>query len=163
MSAAYEIAVTSDLMAAPPVRHTRTLLVTDDQPSVLHTLDYVFQLHGYRTIVATSGAVALDAAAQDGFDAALIDLHMPGIDGLTVCRALRERAIKRGRDVPVWMMSAAHTSVAATSAMKAGAIALLKKPFDVEEFLMNVERCCAGKIPNPPLMADSPSTVASGA
>lgn len=59
----------------------RTLLIIDDQPSVLQTLDYVFSLHGYRTLLASSGEAGLELAANQSFDAALVDLHMPGMDG----------------------------------------------------------------------------------
>jgi len=109
----------------------RTLLIIDDQPSVLQTLDYVFSLHGYRTLLASSGEAGLELAANQSFDAALVDLHMPGMDGLSVCRGLRERAIAARSDARVWMMTAAHTSAMVTKAAEAGAIELLKKPLIV--------------------------------
>jgi DNA-binding response OmpR family regulator len=87
----------------------RTLLISDDHESVLHTLEYVLSLRGYRTLLASSGA------------AALVDLHMPGMDGFAVCRALRERAIMAGKDMPVFMMTAVHTPVASKAALEAGA------------------------------------------
>lgn len=133
----------------------RTLLIIDDQPSVLHTLDYVFSLRGYRTLLASSGAAGLELAANESFDAALVDLHMPGMDGLSVCRQLRERAIAAPGDARVWIMTAAHTSVMVTKAAEAGAIDLLKKPFDCEAFLQAVEDYCGGTRPLPPMTPPS--------
>lgn len=130
----------------------RTLLIIDDQPSVLQTLDYVFSLHGYRTLLASSGEAGLELAANQSFDAALVDLHMPGMDGLSVCRGLRERAIAARSDARVWMMTAAHTSAMVTKAAEAGAIELLKKPFDCEAFLQAVEDYCGGRRPLPPMV-----------
>lgn len=129
----------------------RTLLIVDDHESVLHTLGYVFGLRGYQVRLANSGPAGITLAASECVDAALVDLHMPGMDGFSVCRALREQAIAAGRDVPVFMMTAAHTAAAATKAADAGAVTLLKKPFDHEEFLMAVERYCDGTTPLPAL------------
>ncbi len=129
----------------------RTLLIVDDQPSVLHTLDYVFNQRGYRTLLANSGAAGLEVAGNESFDAALVDLHMPGLDGMSVCRALRERAHASQREALVWVMTAAHTREAATKAVEAGAIALLKKPFDYEVFLESFEQYFSGKLTVPPL------------
>lgn len=129
----------------------RTLLITDDHESVLHTLEYVLTLRGYRTLLASSGAVALEVAGRETFDAALVDLHMPGMDGFALCRALRERAITAGKDIPVFMMTAVHVPVAAKRALEAGAVTLLKKPFDCGEFLSAVERYCSGELPLPAL------------
>lgn len=134
----------------------RTLLITDDHESVLHTLEYVLSLRGYRTLLANSGAVALEIAAQETCDAALVDLHMPGMDGFALCRALRERATAAGRDVPVFMMTAVHTSVASKAALQAGAVTLLKKPFDCDEFLSALERYCSGELPLPGLPVSPP-------
>lgn len=130
----------------------RTLLITDDHESVLHTLDYVLGLRGYRALLANSGAAALDIAAKETFDAALLDLHMPGMDGLALCRALRERSIAAGRKLPIWIMTAGYVPSITTMAAQAGALAVLKKPFDCDELLKEVERYCAGELPIPPLL-----------
>lgn len=134
----------------------RTLLITDDHESVLHTLEYVLSLRGYRTLLASSGAAALEIAEREPFDAALVDLHMPGMDGFALCRALRERAIAAGKDIPVFMMTAVHVPIAAKRALEAGTVALLKKPFDLDEFLSALERYCSGELPLPGLPVSPP-------
>lgn len=140
----------------------RTLLITDDHESVLQTLGYVLELRGYRTLLANSGNAALDVAAKETFDVALVDLRMAGMDGFATCRSLRERAIAAGRDVPVFMMTAAYTSKEAEKASNAGAVTLLKKPFDYDEFLTAVERYCRGEATIPPLTAASASEPTTG-
>lgn len=120
----------------------RRVLLVDDQSSVLQTLDYVLTLQGYHPLLAASGAAALDLAEREVLDAALIDLHMPGMDGFTVCRTLRERAIARGGDLPVWIMTAAASGNLQNKLEAAGAIGLLRKPFDYPEFFAAVERYC---------------------
>jgi DNA-binding response OmpR family regulator len=134
----------------------RTVLITDDNESVLHTLEYVLGLRGYRPLVANSGAVALEIAARETCDAALVDVHMPEMDGFALCRALRERAITAGKDIPVFMMTAMHVPAASKRALEAGAVTLLKKPFDCDEFLSRLERYCSGELPLAPLPASPP-------
>lgn len=129
----------------------RTVLIADDQPGVLQTLDFVMGLRGYRTLLANSGKAALELAVSASFDAALIDLHMPGQDGIATCRALRERCIAAGSDRPVFMMTAAYEQQAAAKAADAGAVMLLRKPFDYDEFFAALDRFCTGELPVPAL------------
>ena len=117
----------------------RALLIADDCPSVLQTLDYVFGLHGYRVLPAGSGRVALEIAHRERFDAALIDLHMPGMDGVQTCRELLALARETGQMCPVWLMTAAVLASARQRALEAGAVGLLAKPFDCAAFLMDLE------------------------
>lgn len=122
----------------------RTLLITDDQEGVLHTLGYVFGENGYRTLLAKSGVAALEMARAEHVDAALIDLHMPVMDGLMLCRSFAAA----GRTFPVWLMTGAFTDAAARKAAEVGAMALLKKPFDSAELIKNLERWFAASFPN---------------
>lgn len=112
----------------------RTLLIVDDHPSVLHTLEFVLAGAELRVVLAESGHAALTCVEREAFDAALVDLHMPAMDGLALTRTLKEHAAKSGRALLVWVMTAAHTAAAAEQARTAGAQALLKKPFDCEAF-----------------------------
>src|SRR5579885_1338105 len=100
----------------------RTLLIVDDHASVLETLAFVFTSRGYRALIAPSGHRALEIVEQEKVDAALVDLHMPGIDGIETCRSLREVSSRRGHQLPVWVMSAALPSSATTQAREAGAV-----------------------------------------
>lgn len=129
----------------------RTLLIVDDHASVLETLSFVVTSRGYRAVTAPNGQRALEITEHEGVDAALVDLHMPGMDGLKTCRGLREISSRRGRQLPIWVMSAALPSTAETQAREAGATGTLKKPFDVETFLAAVEHACATPSPISPI------------
>lgn len=118
---------------------TLTLLVVDDQLSVRSTLGYLLTAHGYEVLLAGSGREALALAESRIFDAALVDLHMPNLDGATVCRTLCERAHAQGRALPVWLMTAAYTTSADAHARASGARALLKKPFDCDAWVLELE------------------------
>jgi DNA-binding response OmpR family regulator len=120
----------------------RTLLIVDDHASVLETLAFVVTSRGYRALTAPSGQRAAEILEQEAIDAALVDLHMPGIDGMKTCRSLREVSSRRGHQLPVWLMSAALPSSAEAQAREAGAIGTFKKPFDVDVFLAAVEDAC---------------------
>lgn len=133
----------------------RTLLIVDDHASVLETLVFVVTSRGYRVLTASSGRRALEIAEQEAADAALVDLHMPGIDGLKTCRGLREISSRRGQQLPIWVMSAALPSTAEAQAREAGATGTLKKPFDAEGFLAAVEGACAAA---PPSVSPIPSS-----
>ena len=112
----------------------RTLLIVDDHRSVLQALEFVLARDELRIVLAESGHAALACVEREALDAALVDLHMPVMDGLALTRALKEHAAKSGRALPIWVMTAAHTAAAAEHARTAGAQALLKKPFDSEAF-----------------------------
>ena len=117
----------------------RTLLITDDEEGVLQALDYVLSNYGYRTVLTKSGAAALEVAHSRNIDAALVDLHMPGMDGVAICRSLCAFAKDRGRALPVWIMTGAFTTITATKAVEAGAVCLLKKPFDFGALLSELD------------------------
>lgn len=111
-----------------------TLLITDDHRSVLQALEFVLADGELRVVVAESGLIAVACAERESVDAALVDLHMPVMDGLALTRALKDLATKSGRTMPIWIMTAAHSAAAAEQARLAGAEALLKKPFDCVTF-----------------------------
>lgn len=135
----------------------RTILVIDDQLSVRATIGYLLEAQGYHVLLAGSGAEAF--AMHAPFDLALVDLYMPAVDGLAVCRALRERMAQDGRYVPVLMMTAAWTSEAAAKSAADGAAGLLRKPFTCEELVAEVERALAA--PVPPFTPNVPAAVAA--
>lgn len=125
-----------------------TLLVVDDHASVLQTLDYALSSEPVRVLTAGGGSAALAVCEQERPEAALVDLHMPGMDGLTLTRALKDHAAKVGRGLPVWVMTAAPTVAAVEQARLAGAEALLKKPFDCGVFREELlRRLTVGPVP----------------
>lgn len=112
---------------------TRTLLVIDDNKSVRESLRFLLMRRGYAVQVAENGRDGIAIAAENRIDGALVDVNMPGMNGVEVCRVLREQAATRGQSIAVWMMTGARTQELGKQALEAGALALLGKPFDFGE------------------------------
>jgi two-component system response regulator MprA len=105
------------------------ILVVDDERAVRDGLDRVLRAEGYEVILAADGEAALDAHVSSAADAVLLDVAMPGIDGLEVCRRLRAA----GDQVPVLMLTARGAIAERVSGLDAGADDYLLKPFAIDE------------------------------
>jgi two-component system response regulator MprA len=107
------------------------LLVVDDDPSVREALELVLDLNGFGVASAAGGGEAIRALAIDRPDAVILDVLMPGLDGLEVCR--RMRAI--GDRTPVLMLTARAEVSDRVAGLEAGADDYLVKPFASEELI----------------------------
>ena len=105
------------------------VLVVDDDRAVRDALRRVLALAGYDVQVAEDGAEAIEAVVQAVPDAVVLDVGMPGIDGLEVCRRLR----RLGNRVPILMLTARVDISDRVAGLDAGADDYLIKPFDVDE------------------------------
>ena len=128
---------------------TRTLLIVDDNESVREALRFLFERRGYVTAVAASGPEAIEAASAQVFDGAIIDMNMPGMNGIAVCRSLHARAAESGRKLSIWMMTGARTAELSKAAAEAGALALLAKPFDFQDLFRRFEEQFGPVSPEP--------------
>jgi CheY-like chemotaxis protein len=128
----------------------RTFLVVDDERSVRECLRMLLERRGYQVLIAENGPAALELASRHPLDAALVDVHMPGMHGVEVCRALHTLAAGAGRPIAVWMMTGARTSELTKAASQAGARELLGKPFKIDELFQRFEDYFVGPQPQPP-------------
>ena len=112
----------------------RRVLVVDDEESVRWALTKALEGAGYRVDLAADGPRGSSAAENPDVDLVLLDVRLPGRDGLAVLGDLR----KRRPDLPVIMMTAYGTLQVAVEAMKQGAYDYIGKPFDVDEVLLVV-------------------------
>ena len=96
---------------------------------------------------------SLAIAGQSRVDAAIVDVNMPGPNGVEVCRSLHAQAAAAGRSIAVWMMTGARTPDVAKRALEAGAIALLGKPFDFTDLFRQFDEKLGP--PSPPAVAPS--------
>jgi two-component system, OmpR family, response regulator MprA len=111
------------------------ILVVDDERAVREALRRALELQGYEVDLASDGAEALARLAANGqVDAVVLDILMPGIDGLEVCRQIR----RRGSAVPVLMLTARDAVGDRVEGLDAGADDYLVKPFALEELLARV-------------------------
>ncbi|MEQ8440248.1 MAG: response regulator transcription factor [Ilumatobacter fluminis] len=105
------------------------LLVAEDDRSVRTSLVRACGLEGYEVAAVTNGAEALERFAVEQPDLVLLDVSMPHVDGLTVCRVLRAE----GHRVPVLMLTARTETGDRVAGLDAGADDYLTKPFDLDE------------------------------
>jgi CheY-like chemotaxis protein len=114
--------------------HQNTVLVVDDDTSILDTVSSILSGEGYNVVSASTGQEALAAVARKQPLLILLDMRMPIMDGWAVARALREQGI----NVPIVVMTAAES--AKRWADEVGAEGYLAKPFGLDELLSTVER-----------------------
>ena len=106
------------------------VLVVDDEPEILRTLRLVLAGNGYSVATAASGEEAIEELASRAPDVILLDLMLPGIDGLEVVRRVRERSA-----VPIVVLSARGEEATKVQALDLGADDYVAKPFGVKELL----------------------------
>ncbi|UQI45540.1 response regulator transcription factor [Streptomyces sp. HU2014] len=114
--------------------HRRTVLVAEDDPGVRSTLDQLLRFEGYRVLLASDGLEALGLLERERPDLAVVDVVMPGLDGLGLCRMLR----RRGDRLPVLVLTARHEVGDRVAGLDAGADDYLAKPFATEELFARI-------------------------
>jgi two-component system response regulator MprA len=105
-----------------------TVLIVDDDASIRASLRQALAYEGYRVTVAEDGRAALRVAAEQPPDVVILDVMMPGLDGIEVCRRLREAS-----DIPVLMLTARDGVNDRVTGLDSGADDYLVKPFALDE------------------------------
>jgi DNA-binding response OmpR family regulator len=111
-----------------------TILVVDDEPDVREVLAEYFDSHGFAVVGAANAAEARAVAGSQGIDLALIDINMPGEDGLSLARHLRERY----QGLAIVMLTSASTVIDRIVGLEIGADDYVSKPFDPRELLARI-------------------------
>jgi DNA-binding response OmpR family regulator len=114
-------------------RSARILLV-DDEQSIQTLLSYPLRKDGYEVVQATDGRQALDRFAEQPFDLVVLDVMLPQLDGLEVCRRLRARSA-----VPIIMLTAKSEEIDKVVGLELGADDYITKPFSMREFRSRVK------------------------
>jgi DNA-binding response OmpR family regulator len=110
------------------------ILIVDDERSIQTLLSYPLQKDGYDVVSAFDGREALARFSEAPFDLVVLDLMLPGIDGLEVCRRLRNRS-----SVPIIMLTARSEEVDKVVGLEIGADDYITKPFSLREFRSRVK------------------------
>jgi DNA-binding response OmpR family regulator len=110
-----------------------TVLVVDDEPRYVRWITVNLRASGYRVLTAADGQTALETAASQRPDLILLDVGLPGLDGLAVCRQIREYST-----VPIVMLTARAAESDKVAGLDAGADDYLTKPFGPPELLARV-------------------------
>jgi DNA-binding response OmpR family regulator len=123
------------------------VLLVEDEPRAAQMLAKGLREHGYAVDVARTGEDALYRAAVIEYDALILDVMLPGVDGFEVCRAVR----RAGSQVPLLMLTARDTVDARISGLDSGADDYLIKPFDFGELLARLRAIIRrGRLPLTP-------------
>jgi two-component system KDP operon response regulator KdpE len=121
-------------VTATPRAERPRILVCDDEQQILRALRVILRDAGYEAIPASSGEEALDLAAVARPDAAIVDLVLPDIDGIELCRRLREWT-----EMPLIVLSAVGEEDAKVRALAAGADDYVTKPFGPRELIARLQ------------------------
>lgn len=111
-----------------------SVVIAEDDPSVRKAVQRVLELEGYTVTAVNDGQAALDTILVKTPDAAVLDVSMPFLDGLSVCKELRHR----GNRTPILLLTARHEVGDRVAGLDAGADDYLVKPFAVDELLARV-------------------------
>lgn len=117
---------------------TKTVMVVDDEPAICANLQALLETRGYRVISASDGREAVDLAREEKPDLMLLDVKLPLLDGLEVCRLLKEE--KATRKIRIVMLTAMDTLGDVDKAVTCGADDYLTKPVDTERLLEKVKQ-----------------------
>ena len=130
----------------------RVILVVDDEESMRYFLRKALRREGYEVIEAEDGPAAIEAAHSRAPDLALLDIRMPGMDGVALMRALRATHPR----LPIVLMTAYGSVENALQAMKQGASDYVTKPFRVDEIRTTVAKALGGtgSVERPPTVRD---------
>jgi two-component system, OmpR family, response regulator len=106
------------------------VLLVDDEASVVASLSYYLRKNGFDVISAADGVVGLETARKERPDVVVLDVMLPGLDGLEVCRRVRSES-----DVPILMLTARGEEIDRVVGLEMGADDYLTKPFSVRELM----------------------------
>ena len=110
------------------------ILVVEDEESFSDPLSYLLRKEGYDVAVAETGPLALEEFDREGADLVLLDLMLPGLSGVDVCRALRQRS-----SVPVIMLTAKDSEIDKVVGLELGADDYVTKPYSSRELLARIK------------------------
>jgi two-component system, OmpR family, response regulator RegX3 len=109
------------------------ILVVDDEPAIVDAITYALRSEGFGVESRTDGESALEAALPAAFDLVILDLRLPGLSGIEVCRRLRAAS-----EVPILILSARDAEVDRVLGLEAGADDYVTKPFSLAELVSRV-------------------------
>ena len=113
---------------------TERILVVDDEQAIVDAVSYALRASGFEVDTSGDGESALEAArSADGYDVLVLDVRLPGLSGIEICRRLRSES-----DVPILILTAMDAEVDRVLGLEAGADDYVTKPFSVAELVSRV-------------------------
>lgn len=117
---------------------SKTVMIVDDEPNIVVSLEFLMQQAGYRVQIARTGEEAMSLIPQIVPDVVLLDVMLPGIDGFDVLQSIRQSPLLK--HIAVIMLTAKGRDVEMTKGMALGANAYVTKPFSTRDLLNEVRR-----------------------
>lgn len=118
------------------VKSRSRILVVEDENSLSDLLKVNLKTEGYQAEVAPDGAAALERFASKSYDLIVLDVMLPGMDGLTVCRKIRAE----NNNIPILFLTARNEAQDRIEGLRTGGDDHLGKPFELEELLLRISR-----------------------
>ena len=115
-------------------KETKKVLVVDDEQAIIDVLVYNLKKEGYETLEATDGVTAVNMALEQKPDLMLLDIMLPKMDGLTVCKR-----VKNYLNIPILMLTAKDAEIDKIVGLELGADDYITKPFSVRELMARVK------------------------
>lgn len=138
------------MSAKPSTRESRTVLIVEDDPDIAALVDLHLTDIGCRAEIARDGEAGLAAIKRGGFDLVILDVMLPGMDGLALCREIRKLD---GDYVPVLVLTAKSSELDRVVGLELGADDYLTKPFSIPELVARIKalfrRADAMRAPKP--------------
>ncbi len=113
----------------------KRILVIDDEPLIVDSVSYNLKQEGFEVVSATDGEAGLKLAESGDFDLILLDLMLPGMNGMEVCRTLRKQS-----EIPIIMLTAKEGEIDRVLGLELGADDYVTKPFSMRELMARVKR-----------------------
>jgi len=113
------------------------VLIVDDEPNVVVSLEFLLQREGYEVAVATSGSDALTSVERFRPDLVLLDVMLPELDGFEVCRRIRAS----GSPIKIILLTARGRETERVRGLDLGADLYVTKPFSTRDLMADVRRC----------------------
>jgi two-component system response regulator RegX3 len=120
-------------MALPADQRRHRILVVEDEPGLAESVKYTLEVEGFEVLVAESGLAGLESARVNQPDLVLLDLMLPGMSGLDVCRHIRLSS-----DVPIIMLTAKDAESDKVAGLELGADDYVTKPFSMRELMARI-------------------------
>jgi DNA-binding response OmpR family regulator len=121
---------------------SHTILIVDDEPNIVISLEFLLEREGYRVLIARDGQEALEAMARDKPAMVLLDVMLPKLSGYDVCQRIRQNP--DWADVKVVMLTARGREVEVAKGLALGADAYVTKPFSTRDLLQQIRSQLGG-------------------
>ena len=126
--------------AAGTIHHMGSkILVIEDEPAIITSVSYSLRKEGYEVVTATDGQTGLETARRDTPDLIVLDVMLPRLTGLDVCRAIRSSPSALLQNIPIIMLTARTEEIDRVVGLEIGADDYLTKPFSMRELVARVK------------------------